>query len=434
MRRPTTRRKLLATFGAASTFSIAGCSGVIPTGPDSDDGSTNTDTDTPDSSGTEDGGTESSSGPGGSSIDDFEGNLEERWETEAGEFTTDTENAFDGDQSLVLQANGEDDSGNVTITRSFFSDSEGENSGIDLSSHDLSLAVRFEQPSNGHIAVECFAPAQGQSLMCRRFIPQELAGWTRFDLGYTGTEGDPDPSSVLQINISVMSDGEPINVGIDDLRKIPKADKGKVMFQFDDSVSSAYDTAFPMFEERGWQGGVAIIPNQIGQQDRLSRGNMQEMASAGWDMMSHTSEEKLPTMSEQEQRDAIKQSKEQLTSIGFETGTKHFVAPNGRVNQTTLNIIQEHHDTNFMFGAGPGNAKQPTNMFTIPRVMGTDPDAVVGLLDLAEKFNQLVVVQYHGIGDEKETTLGEFEQVVNHVDEKDMDVVSPSQFFDSTGN
>lgn len=433
MRRPTTRRTLLATLGAASTFSIAGCSGVIPTGPDDDSGAADpSSTGTPNGSETDTSDGTGSSGPGGSSIDDFEGKVGDRWNPENGKYATDTKNAFEGDQSLVLQAE-EGDAPSVTISRLFYSDSE-ENSGLDLSSHDLSLAVRFEQPSNGHISVECLAPAEGDKLTCRRFIPQELKGWTRFDLGYTGKAGNPEPQSVVELRISVTTEGEPIKVGIDDLRKIPKADKGKVMFQFDDSVASAYNTVFPMFKERDWQAGVAVIPDEIGSQDSLTTPNMREMADAGWDMMSHTSTDRLPTRSEQEQKRAIKRSKEQIKSQGFKNGARHFVAPNGRVNTTTLNLIQENHETNFMFGAGPGNAAQPTNMFTIPRVMGSSPDAVVELLDLAEEFNQLIVVQYHGVGDGKETSTAAFEQVVSHVDEKDMDVVSPSQFLDSVGN
>ncbi|RRJ30487.1 polysaccharide deacetylase family protein [Halocatena pleomorpha] len=434
MRRPTTRRTLLATLGTASTFSLAGCSGMIPTGPGSDSESTSTPTNTPDGSGTEGTDSGSSSGPGGSVIDDFEGNVKDRWQTDAGKFTTDTKNAFKGSQSLVLQAKGKQDAGNVTITRSFYSDS-GKNSALDLSKHDLSLAVRFRKPTRGHIAIKCHAPTQSSSLTCRRFIPQELNGWTRFDLGYTGKQGQPDPSSVFTVQISVMTEGgKPIDVGIDDLRKVPKADKGKVMFQFDDSVKAAYDTVFPMFKKRDWQAGVAIIPDVIGSEGRLSTGNMREMASAGWDMMSHTSTDKLPTRPKKEQKKAITQSKQQLNSIGFKTGARHFVAPNGRVNRATLDIIRNNHKTNFMFGAGPGNAKQPTNMYTIPRVMGASPDAVVELLDLAEQFNQMVVVQYHKIGENKETTPADFKQVVKHVDKKKMDVVSPSQFLDSIGN
>lgn len=429
MRRPTTRRTLLATLGAASTFSLAGCSGVIPTGPDSDSESTPTSTDTPNDSTTTSNGT-TPSGPGGSSIEDFEGKVKDRWTKDAGKFTTDTKNAFKGSQSLVLQGDGKG-GGNATVTRSFYSSSE-KNNGIDLSSHDLSLAVRFEKPARGHIAVECNTP--GGTLKCRRFIPKELNGWTRFDLGYTGKEGSPDLASVFDVKLSVTSKGKPIKVGIDDLRKIPKAKKGKVMFQFDDSVASAHSKAFPMFKERDWQAGVAIMPNVVGTDGKLSRANMRKMASAGWDMMSHTSTDLLPTRPKQKQKQAIGQSKGELESMGFSKGVQHFVVPNGRVNKTTLDIIRDNHKTNFMFGAGPGNAKQPTNMYTIPRVMGSSPDAVVNLLDLAEQFNQLVVIQYHKIGDGEETSTAEFEQVVKHVEKKDMDVVSPSQFLDSIGN
>lgn len=431
MRRPTTRRTLLATLGAASTFSLAGCSGVIPTGPDSGGETTNTPAGTPDGSGTKSKGTETPSGPGGSVIDDFEGDIKGRWSLEVGEFTNDTKNAYKGGQSLVLQNKKKKGEGQVTIKRSFYSSTK--NKTLDLSKHDLSLAVRFKKPDSGHIQITCDTSAG--SVTCRRFIPQELNGWTRFDLGYTGKENKPDLTSVFNVQISVASeDGAPINVGIDDLRKIPKASKGKVIFQFDDSVKSAYDTVFPMFKKRDWQAGVAVMPAEIGKNDRLSQDNMRKMASAGWDMMSHTSTDELPTQSKQKQKQAIAQSKGKLKSMGFKRGAQHFVAPNGRVDQTTLDIIRNNHKTNFMFGAGPSNAKQPTNTYAIPRVMGSSPDAVVDLLDIAEQFNQLLVIQYHRIGDGERTTTAAFEQVVKHVEKKDMDVLSPTQFLDSIGN
>lgn len=432
MRRPQTRRTLLATLGAVGTFSIAGCSGVISPGPDESDqpaapGTTDRPgTDTP-------GGPNTPQGPGGSVIDDFEGTVQDRWAVNAGKFITDTKQPHQGKQSLVLEGgnNGKDTAENsVSITRSFF-DSEG--GGLDLASHDLSMAVRFEQPARGRIAVECIGLAESNKLTSRRFIPKELNGWTRFDLGYTGKNGKPTMKKIQELRISVTTQGEPIKVGIDDLRKIPKANKGKVMFQFDDSVISTYTKAFPELQKRGWKAGVAVIPVSIGTEGNLKAHHMREMGKAGWDMMSHPpAPEPYPEMSKKDQETKISDAKQSLTQDGFDRGVRHIVAPYGRVNRTTLEIIRKHHKANYMFGGTPVNAKRPSNMYTIPRVMGKEADAVTKMLDTAEQYNQLVVIQYHRIGvDGAETSMADFKAVLDHVEKKDMDVISPSEFLDS---
>lgn len=444
MRRPSTRRKFLATLGAASMLSIAGCSAVLPTGPGDDSDSENsqgTSTETsPTGSGTstntdKTGTGTPSPGPSGKVVEDFEDKVDSRWQVTSGKYATNTKQPYKGNQSLVLTGknNGKKKSENgVSIYRSFY-----DSGGLDLRKHDLSIAVKFKQPVRGRIGISLVAPAQSDMLTSRRFIPKELNGWTPIDLGYTGKEGKPVMKSVQELQISVSSDGKPIKVEIDDIRKIPKAKKGKVMFQFDDSHITQYEKAFPQLKKRNWPGGVAVIPDSVGTKENMTRSNMREMGKAGWDMMAHPPVGKpLPQHKPKEQERQIRQTKQYLEQQGFDKGARHIVAPYGRISTKTIEIMKKYHDANYIFGGTPGNAAQPSGMYTIPRVFGTSPDAVKNILDIAEQFNQLVVVAYHDIGTGSETSvsMSDFKKVLNYVEKKDLDVVSPSKFLDSMGN
>jgi peptidoglycan/xylan/chitin deacetylase (PgdA/CDA1 family) len=470
MKRSSTRRKLLATLGTATTFSLAGCSAVL--GP-SDSGTSNKSTSTADSSGTDTttkNGTKNGGNKGGNEktpqqkntpftrgtvIEDFEKKLK-RWRPLAGKVTLDTKNPYQGSQSMVLKtgtsskkkskapnstnatnttSTPSNSSGNAAgVARSYYS-SDSKNSGLDLRKHDLTMAVRFEKPVDGRIGVELIAPSSTLSLTSRRYIPIELNGWTRIDLGYTGKEGKPTLKKVLGMRIIVNSSEGPINVAIDDIRKIPKAKKGKVMFQFDDGHITTYTKAFPKLKERQWPAGAAIIPDSIGTAENMKWSDARKLNKAGWDIMSHPPvSEPLPTLSPKKQEREIRDTKNALEYRGFKKGARHIVAPYGRVSNKTIDIMKKYHEANYIFGGTPNNAKHPSNMYAISRVQGTSPGAVKDIIDLAEKYRQMVVVMYHDIGTGSNTSVTpeEFESVLNHVEKKKMDVVSPSQFLDST--
>lgn len=426
--------------GTVGTLSIAGCSTVLPTGPDESSPTTSsvTSSSKPDKTAT-DINTETSpekqstgSFSRGEVIEDFEGTIDSRWQVLKGEFTVDEDDPYQGRQSIVLTSSNNASAENeVGISRSFH-----ESGGLDLSTHDLSIAVRFEQPARGRIAVEFIAPAQSDTLTSRHFIPKELDGWTRIDLGYSGKTGEPAMDAVQKVRIGALTDGEPITVAIDDIRKIPKPSRGKVMFQFDDSHITTYTNAFPKLKARDWPGAVGVIPDSIGGSDRLSRSQMHEMKEAGWDMMSHPHPpvaKPLPQLPPDEQKQLIQTAKQTLETWGFHKGARHVVAPNGRVSTKTVELMQQYHDTNYMFGGTPANATHPSNMYGISRVSGTSPDEVKSILDLAEQFNQLVIIYYHKIDTStgSSVSIDSFENILDYVKQKQMDVVSPSQFLDT---
>ncbi|EJN57005.1 polysaccharide deacetylase family protein [Halogranum rubrum] len=427
MKQSSTRRKLLATLGTTSVAALTGCSGSGTTGNTessptetttkrSSKNQTQTSTKTP----------QSRDAPysRGELVEDFEDFENARWGTIGGTISSDGSNPYAGSQSLRLENKNGDVAG---IFKSF-------PDGLDLTKNDLSIAVKMEKPARGKFSAEVIAPARSDMLASNRFLVKELDGWVRIDLGYTGRQGDPILKEVQELRLMVLTpEGEPIKVWIDDLRVIPKPDRGAVMFHFDDNVASQYDVAFKELQERKWPGAVSIIPDTVNSEGRLTTGQMREMRDAGWDMMSHPHQPKpFPAYSPEKQREELKRAKRYLELKGFPDGARHFVAPYNRLSTETVEILKEvGYETGFSFGACPNNALQPSGMYTISRVQGTDPRGVRRLLNIAEAFNQLVVVYFHSIGQsDSDTSMNDFMNILDHVEKKDIDVITPSQLID----
>jgi peptidoglycan/xylan/chitin deacetylase (PgdA/CDA1 family) len=433
MRKPSTRRKFLTVAGVAGVTGLAGCSGGAEPTTSEQTAAAETTTASTTATGNESGETTAANAEPvespfqrGTVVDDFEavGSKDSRWGTIGGTVEADTEDVYAGTQSVHMT----NENGDVAGIFKSFPD------GLDLSNHDLSIAVKLEQPVRGRFAAEFIAPARSDMLVSKRYIPKELNGWVRFDLGYTGRTGDPMIASIQELRLMVLTEeGTPIDVHVDDLRKVPKPDTGKVVLQFDDSRASHYDVAFEALQERGWAGGSAIIPDSINSDGYLTTGQMREMRDAGWDMMSHPqAPEPLPQYSAAKQQQLIQQAYNYLDLKGFSEGARHFVAPYNRVSKTTLDIVAEYHDAGYLFGACPNNAQQPSNMHAISRVMGRDPQGTRRILNIADAYNQLAVVTWHtiGYGEDYETSPEDFENVLNHIEQTGLEVVAPSDLLD----
>lgn len=416
MKRQSTRRTFLTTVGVAGAMSFAGCSSFPGNGSE-------TATSTEDTQNTDHTETDDDSGAPGASVADFE-DLS-AWEVTNGRLQSTNQDVFQGSQSVVLEPKENAAEPVTKISRTFYPEP------LDLSGHDLSLVAKVNKPDSVKVTAEVIAPAQSSMLTATRHIPLELDEWVRFDLGYTSKRGAPVMDNVTQVNIQIGPMNEPFQVLVDDLRQVPKPDTGKVMFQFDDGHSSAYETAYPVLQEKGWPGSVAVVPDAVGSEDRVTEANMREMSKNGWDMIGHASE-LLPDHSPEEQRQILQQTKQYLDVKGFTNGARHFVAPYSRVNTATLDHINELFDTGYLFGAGPNNATHPSNPAFISRVQGPSADGTSQIIDMAAEFNQLAVVSYHEIGGEG-VSMDTFEQIINHVDDTDIDVITPSQLVDSDG-
>lgn len=409
----SSRRKFIVTVGTTGTASFAGCSSILGGGNGSDRFSPNNESTTSDSNGT----TDDATAPG-QSVDKFN-NISSQWEISYGKLTTTTQDVFQGDQSVVLEPKKNGKKSVSKISRTFYPEA------LDLSSHDLSLAVKVNKPDAVKVRAEIIAPAKSSMLTATRHIPKELDAWVRFDLGYTGKRGNPVMDNVSKINIQIGPTKKPFQVLIDDLRKVPKSNTGKVMFQFDDGHVSVHETAYPLFNKKDWTGSVAIIPSAVGGDDRITEAMMRKMGKNGWDMIGHASE-LLPDHSPEKQQQILRQTKRYLDVKGFKKGANHFVVPYHRVNNATLKHMDALFETAYLQGGGPNNANRPSNPAFISRINGESLRETRRIVNMAAKFNQLAVIYFHEIGGSG-LPVNALKKVLNHVEKKDVDVITPSQ-------
>ncbi len=429
MGKESTRRVFLTTLGAAGAVSLAGCSSIPGTGggdepadPDGTDTPSNSTSTSTDNGG---GGNGGNNAPG-KSVDDFSNvdSTDEGWQINEGKLSTTTDDVFQGDQSVVLEPQQNANEPVVKITKNFYPDNQ------DLTKHDLSLAAKVKKPKNQRLRIraEIITLAESAMLTSIRQIPRDLDGWVRFDLGYTDKNGNPEMGNVTEMNIQIKpANQKPFEVLIDDLRKVPKGNKGKVMLQFDDGHISAYENAFPILKQKGWSGSAAIIPDAVGADNYVKQQMMREMADAGWDMIAHYGQN-LTEMKPEEQKQALQEVKQYLDVKGFKDGVNHFAVPYHQVNKAALDNISELFETAYLQGGCPNNAKLPSNPAFISRVNGESIRGTRRIVNMAAEFNQLAVVYFHKIGDgDGWLPKQDFQKVLDHIEKKEIDVITPTQ-------
>lgn len=76
--------------------------------------------------------------------------------------------------------------------------------------------------------------------------------------------------------------------GIGQVRAAEKP--GRLVFTYDDGPVEDYKQTFPVHQEEGVPACSAIIPGRLGEDGWLSVNQLREMQSAGWEVMSHTSQ------------------------------------------------------------------------------------------------------------------------------------------------
>lgn len=359
----------------------------------------------------------------GELLEDFEGDLYQR----SGDVSPAPDEARRGSQAAVVE---NEDGGEAGLSV-YFSDN------LDLTESDVSVAVKPEAANR--IYVEFIAPGRSRRLTTVRVVPDEYTGWLRLDCGYEHKPADePDMSEVSAINILATNDDRPVQMYIDDLRRTESVDNGKVILSFFGGFDSQYEIAAEMLEEREWTAAVAVNPEAIGAGDRMDVDQLQELQERGWDICSHPAPSTpLPEQPEDRQRRELEHAQELLERDGFEDGARHLFVPDDRMDQTTHEVVRDVHESAFLFGACT-STMPPTGRHMISHIWGPDLHGGVRRhINLADQYNQLTVLRLPRIVDEDEVegnrmTLEDFEHLVNHIEHRGLDVITPSDLVDGT--
>ncbi|WP_255171641.1 polysaccharide deacetylase family protein [Natrononativus amylolyticus] len=431
------RRRFIASAGAAGIATgLAGCVDSLRDtgagGDDDDGGANNTSTD----GGNGGGDTDEADDPVedddevGELISDFDEDFDSWYELDSyGDFGTETDEYKTGERALRMVA--EEDDAYVGVQRSF-------SEPLDLEGKNLSLALKVNEPEFYRIEVRLHAPGSGNMLHLNRTHTGPSNHWMRVDLGATGETGSPDLSEVYDIQIIARrrdQDDPDLDFVVDELRAVDAPDTGVVMLTWDDNHESQW-RAFEMMEEYGFPGTAGVIHHAVGAGDRLDTGQLREMQSAGWDIVSHPHPEgnwSTPfteeDFDENEQRQMLEDSKRWLQQRGFEEGAEHYIAPGNVRDATNVELLREIHESSLSFGGG--NTGIPmTDTHAMGRIDGHDVDLVKDYIDLAAKYKQACIPMWHVVGEEydnAEVTEDEYEEILEHIDDADVEVVTQSQ-------
>ena len=428
MDRELSRRRVVAAVGAASA-TFAGCLDDLQdrdetateseSGAESSTDSAESDTDRP----TDD----ERSWPAvdiGEVVSDFE-SMEE-WTAVTGDLET-VSDAPSGTQAIAVESDEETAAMRIDFPR-----------GLDLEGWDLSMAIRADAVDQIHL--EVMAPERGDHLTSIRDVPDDHEGWLRLDFGYIQKHGEPDRSDVRRLNvIAVGPEGSTTRIVADDLRRTEAVDNGKAILALYDGHASHYELAAPRLEERDWAAAVPVDPGRIGDGTRMDEDQLRRLRDRGWDVCAYpNSDGPLPAVPDDQKRQVIKTARADLEELGFTDGSRHFFVPGDRMDGSTQAVVRDHHDSAFLFGASPTGAP-PTGIHLSPTIWGPDlHGGVRRAINLCDQYHQLVVLRIPRIvadeedADSNSMSLADFEHLLDHLEHRGLDVVTPSDVVDGT--
>lgn len=409
---------MLTALGAVST-TLAGCMDVLSDGES-------------EANGNGVGKREMASGPphwpaieAGQGLFDFE-DLDE-WSPRTGELSAAPDEARLGSQAAVIES----DEATAGLEIRF-------DDGIDFEGWDASLAVKPE--SADRIIVEFLAPTRSERLTSIRIVPDGYDGWFRMDCGYQQKPGeDPDLSNVTGLNITADGpDDGPTKLLVDDLRRTESAANGAVILAFYGGHESHYDVAAEMLAERDWAAAVPVSPEQIGEAGRMGLDELRDLRDRGWDVCSLPEvSTPLPEQPADRQRQVLASARDALASEGFEDGARHLFVPDGRMDAETYGVARDVHESAFLYSSGTTGVP-PTEMHMIPYIWG--PALHTGVrrhANLSDQYGLLTVVRVPRIVDEDDVgvdenrmSLDDFGLLLDHLEHRGLDVVTPSDLVD----
>ncbi|MFC7250468.1 polysaccharide deacetylase family protein [Halomicroarcula sp. GCM10025324] len=305
--------------------------------------------------------------------------------------------------------------------------------GIDLSDWDLSMAVHpgSGEASVSNVRLQLLAPDRSNRLdMWRPLDPTD--GWLRLDFGPTKEVGSPDLTDVRELRVQSWIGAErAAEFHVDEIRLTPKLDEGAVVVTFDDMSLSQYENAFPVMQEFGFPGVAGVIPRLVGNEGRINLAQLQALQDKGWDVVSYPQHETpLSEFVRSEQASMILDSKRWLADNGFESGSRFVLFPFGTVTKTTFDIAAQYHYLGLWSGRCPSG--RLTGPLSVGRVNGADVGTTTQIVELAQKYRQVVPIMYQTVGEESRDhiTAERFEETMRFVDDLGLRVLTTSDLWE----
>lgn len=344
------------------------------------------------------------------------------WEVLAGSLEPSTDRVYAGSQSAHLSADGDEG----TVVRIPIDT-------LDLTETTFSLAAYVETPGDLYSPqFNVAVPDLGHTLNFRTRYKIDEPGWLRYDLGINHLS---DLESSEEPSLTIAWYGEDVDWYIDDIRAAPVTEDPRVIIQFDDSLRSTYDTAYPIMQEYGIPATVFTITDRIGHSSSLTLDGMHEMQATGWEFGSHTtSHPHLAQLSLEEQREELEGSKQWLLDHGFEQGAGLFAYPFGSFTTETVDIVADYYHLGTHGQRGATN-RTITAPLSANRHPGDYKHRAIALLDLLADETiptDTVVLYYHDVVEDHDTWIDPegFRETMAHIDRNGISTMLTSDLWD----
>jgi peptidoglycan/xylan/chitin deacetylase (PgdA/CDA1 family) len=335
----------------------------------------------------------------------------DEWEVLEGSLEAGTDRVYDGSQSAHLTADGD----GATVVRIPID-------GYDLSRTTFSLAAYVETPGDHYSPFfDVNDPEHGQLLEFRSRHKIDRPGWLRYDLGVNLRRTARSDEAAL----TIAWHGSDVDWYIDDVRAVPVNEDPHVIVQFDDSLRTTYDTAYPIMREYDIPATVFTITGRVGNSGSLTLEQMEEMQADGWEFGSHTvSHPHLGTLSPEEQREELEDSKRWLLENGFEDAAGLFAYPFGSFTAETVDVVADYYRLGTHGQRGATN-RTVTAPLSANRHPGDDPERSKALLDLLMDETvptDTLILYYHDVVDDHDLWIDPagFRETMAYIHENDV--------------
>ena len=184
-------------------------------------------------------------------------------------------------------------------------------------------------------------------------------------------------------------------------------DKTKIVFMFDDGLSSVYSEAYSLMKEYGYKGSVSIIPSLIVENEYMSYKELAELYLDGWDLLNHSYSHRADAYNNTDELlSDFDKSRRWMENRYFGKYSDMVVMPHGEINpylisqlknagyrsvRTSDNIIVLD---SFNYYYYPINSINPLTNISVNEVTA----------QLKQSFNEFktFVLIFHKIGDEED--------------------------------
>lgn len=361
------------------------------------------------------------------------------WSVRAGSMSADSSTSYIGSQSAKLSASGQ----KARIERSI--------DATDFSKYDISIASKLNKPTDSRQHVEVVLLDGSERSVVYRGPMQANEGWIQSNMGVYTEDSNVDITNVQKIRVqlaaadheetafdpatgqhedqqsSASPEGGKIEAWVDNLRYHPKPNTAQCVLTFDDATISHYQYAFPIMQEFGFAGFASVPTDNVGSEGTMTIDQMQEMQELGWEFGSETqTHAHLSQLSKEEVRTELEGSKRWLLENGFTKGAEFLTYPYSDHSGEVVDIASDYYTigrsvADGFIGDGLNRASLTNPLHVVGHsVYSSNISEIKSFIDLAVKYNQTAVLNFHGFGEYawKEMSSSDFREVLQYLYDK----------------